>query len=360
MLEVKNFTKYYGDLLAVDDLSFEVDRGDFVTLLGPSGCGKSTTLHTIAGLVDPTEGEIHLRGTDITDTPPNNRNIGMAFQHNALFPHMTATENIKYGLKMHGYDSKAIDERVQELLELVQMPDLGDHRPSELSGGQQQRISLARAIAYEPDLLLLDEPLTGLDRVLREEMRREIMRIQDEVGVTTLYVTHDQEEALSLSDKIVVMDDGTKQQEGTAKELYESPANDFVAEFVGKSTSFTGEVVSQSPLRVKDGSHEITLPGTASVQEGETISIYFRPEDIEILPTARDGENTFVGRAKQVTNLGSYAEIIVELDDGRTILVEVDRFPDVQSDSEVAIHLDPKRAIVPAVSEKKVATYHDS
>ena len=346
MLEIKNLTKYYGDVLAVDDLSFEINRGDFVTLLGPSGCGKSTTLHIIAGLIDPTEGQIHLQGTDITGTPPNKRNIGMAFQHNALFPHMTAIENIEYGLKMHGYDRKSIDERIQELLELVQMPDLGDHKPGELSGGQQQRISLARAIAYEPDLLLLDEPLTGLDRVLREEMRREILRIQNEVEVTTLYVTHDQEEALSLSDKIVVMKDGTKQQEGAAEELYESPVNNFVAEFVGKSTKSTGKVVSQSPPRVQNGSKEIFLDETAPVKDGQTVSLYIRPEDVTIRPSTHTGQNSFVGDVQQVTNLGSYAEVIVELDDGTTVLAEVERFPGINHGDEVAVHFDPKNIII--------------
>lgn len=341
MLEVKNFTKYYGDLLAVDDLSFKIEQGDFVTLLGPSGCGKSTTLHTIAGLTDPSEGTIVLRGEDVTDTPPNERNIGMAFQHNALFPHMTAIENIEYGLKMHGYSERERQERIEELLELIQMPDLGEHKPDELSGGQQQRISLARAIAYEPDLLLLDEPLTGLDRVLREEMRREIVRIQNEVEVTTLYVTHDQEEALSLSDKIVVMNDGIKQQEGSAKELYQSPNNEFVAEFVGKSTKFVGEIVSRSPLRVDDGIREIEARGGDAFDDSSKVSLYIRPEDIEIVSDATNEPNTFVGQTRQVTNLGSYAEVIVELEDGTSVLVETERFPGVETGETVSIRVSP-------------------
>jgi ABC-type Fe3+/spermidine/putrescine transport system ATPase subunit len=346
MLEVKNFTKYYGDLLAVDDLSFRIEQGDFVTLLGPSGCGKSTTLHTIAGLTDPSEGQIILRGDDVTDTPPNERNIGMAFQHNALFPHMTAIENIEYGLKMHGYAEKERQERIDELLELIQMPNLGEHKPDELSGGQQQRISLARAIAYEPDLLLLDEPLTGLDRVLREEMRREIVRIQNEVEVTTLYVTHDQEEALSLSDKIVVLNDGVKQQEGSAEELYQSPTNEFVAEFVGKSTRFDGKVVSRSPLRVDDGIREIEARGGDAFDDGEEVSLYIRPEDIEIVSDATNEPNTFVGQTRQMTNLGSYAEVIVELEDGTSVLVETKRFPGIETGETVSIRVHPDDIIV--------------
>jgi ABC-type Fe3+/spermidine/putrescine transport system ATPase subunit len=346
MLDVINFTKYYGDLLAVDDLSFRIEQGDFVTLLGPSGCGKSTTLHTIAGLTDPSEGQIVLRGDDVTDTPPNERNIGMAFQHNALFPHMTAIENIEYGLKMHGYSQQERQERIEELLELVQMPDLGEHKPDELSGGQQQRISLARAIAYEPDLLLLDEPLTGLDRVLREEMRREIVRIQNEVEVTTLYVTHDQEEALSLSDKIVVMNDGIKQQEGSAEELYQSPDNEFVAEFVGKSTKFTGEIVSRSPLRVDDGVREIEARGGDEFADSGEVSLYIRPEDVEIVSDATNEPNTFVGQTRQVTNLGSYAEVIVELEDGTSVLVETERFPGIEAGETVSIRVSPDDIIV--------------
>ncbi|WP_423751680.1 ABC transporter ATP-binding protein [Salinirarus marinus] len=345
MLEVRNLTKNYGDLVAVDDLSFEVDEGDFVTLLGPSGCGKSTTLHSIAGLVDPTNGQILLHGDDITDTPPNERNIGMAFQHNALFPHMTAVENIEYGLKMHGYSQKDVDDRVDELLELVQMSEHGDHKPGELSGGQQQRISLARAVAYEPDLLLLDEPLTGLDRVLREEMRREIKRIQDEVGVTTLYVTHDQEEALSLSDKIVVLWNGMKQQEGSADELYESPINEFVAEFVGKSSKFTGEVVSVADRVVDTSAGEMYLDGSMSFEEGQEIALYVRPEHVEVSPSSVEGKNVFTGRARQVTNLGSYAEVIVELANGMTVLAETESFPSIQNGDDVYIQFDPEDVI---------------
>jgi ABC-type Fe3+/spermidine/putrescine transport system ATPase subunit len=177
MLEVENLSKHYDEVRAVDELSFAIEQGEFATLLGPSGCGKSTTLHSIAGLIDPTEGTIRLRGSDITSLSPSARDLGLVFQNAALFPHMTAAENIAYGLEMHGWDDEAAEERVEEMLELVQLPEYGDHRPNELSGGQQQRVAFARAIAYEPDILLFDEPLTGLDWVLREEMRREIKRI---------------------------------------------------------------------------------------------------------------------------------------------------------------------------------------
>ncbi|MFC7157825.1 ABC transporter ATP-binding protein [Halomarina halobia] len=345
MLEVKNFTKYYGDLKAVDDLSFELNQGEFVTLLGPSGCGKSTTLHAIAGLVEPSEGSIHLRGKDITNTPPSERNIGMAFQHSALFPHMTAEENIEYGLKMHGYNAADAKQRVQELLGLVQMPDHGDHRPGELSGGQKQRISLARAVAYEPDLLLLDEPLTGLDRVLREEMRREIKRIQEEVNVTTLYVTHDQEEALSLSDRVVVLKDGRKQQVGRPREIYETPVNPFVAEFVGKSTKFEGTVASNSPLVVRNGNREFYLNGNESLADGKQVVLYVRPEDIEIARSATNQKNEFRGHVGEITELGRFAEVLVELPEGTNVLVETERFPPIREGDDVYVSFDPSNVI---------------
>ncbi|MFC7166074.1 ABC transporter ATP-binding protein [Halospeciosus flavus] len=349
MLEVKDFTKYYGDLCAVDSLSFRIEEGEFVTLLGPSGCGKSTTLHAIAGLIEPTDGQIFLRGEDVTDDPPEKRNIGMAFQNTALFPHMTVRENIAYGLKMHGYEKAAVDDRVDESLELVDMPDHGDHRPGELSGGQQQRVSLARALAYEPDILLLDEPLTGLDRVLREEMRGWLNRIQREVGVTSLYVTHDQEDALSMSDKVVVLNDGKAQQIDEPERIYESPANQFVAEFVGKSTRFHGQVTQQGDNRavVHNDSKPITVSGT--YPDRTELSLYVRPEDIDLVaastPNATDAENAFTGTITEIANLGDRAEVHVELADGSVALAHVHRFPDFDVGDEVVVRFDPEQVI---------------
>ncbi|WP_135306153.1 ABC transporter ATP-binding protein [Haloarcula amylovorans] len=346
MLEVKGFTKYYGDLCAVEDLSFRIEEGEFVTLLGPSGCGKSTTLHSIAGLVEPTEGQIHLRGDDVTDLPPEKRNIGMAFQSTALFPHMTVRENIAYGLKMHGYSKADIADRVEESLELVDMPEHGDHRPGELSGGQQQRVSLARALAYEPDILLLDEPLTGLDRVLREEMRGWLHRVQREVGVTTLYVTHDQEDALSMSDKVVVLDDGRAQQMDSPEAIYERPTNPFVAEFVGKSTQFTGEVTHEDGHAViHNDSKAITLPD-ASHSAGESVSVYVRPEDIDVGTEPTGATNEFPGTVIDISNLGNRAEMSIELADGTTALAHTGRFPDIEIGEDVFIRFDAGRVIV--------------
>lgn len=346
MLEVNNFTKYYGDLCAVEDLSFRIEQGEFVTLLGPSGCGKSTTLHAIAGLVEPTDGRISLRGDDVTDLPSEKRNIGMAFQSTALFPHMTVRENIAYGLKMHGYRKNDIEELVEESLELVDMPEHGDHKPDELSGGQQQRVALARALAYEPDILLLDEPLTGLDRVLREEMRGWLNRIQREVGVTTLYVTHDQEDALSMSDKVIVLNDGRNQQIDTPERIYESPANAFVAEFVGKSTQFAGEITHENGRAViYNDSKAVTLANT-DLKAGREVSVYVRPEDIEVSRESADRENEFLGTVTNIATLGNRAEVVVELSDGATALAHTIRFPDMSVGDDVYIQFGSDQVIV--------------
>lgn len=371
-------TKYYGDLQAVDDLSFRIEQGEFVTLLGPSGCGKSTTLHSIAGLIQPTEGEIHLRDKDVTDIPPDKRNIGMVFQNSALFPHMSVGENIAYGLQMHGADESTVQEAIHYYLELVHMDGYEDHKPGELSGGQQRRISLARALAYEPDILLLDEPLTGLDRVLREEMRYEIKRIQREINVTTLFVTHDQEEALSMSDRIITLNDGSKEQEGTPQELYEQPATRFVAEFVGKSTKFTGTIDNDAPSLVHTGDHIIqinpkqqtqTQQATAtngigkddSRHENETasdvsdtgwdstsddVSLYIRPEDIYLVKEDREFDNQFTGTVVQVANVGNHSELEVKLDEETTILAEIERFPPIEEGDNVTIGFNPNTVIV--------------
>lgn len=341
MLEIDGLTKYYGDLLAVDDLSFSVDEGEFVTLLGPSGCGKSTTLHTIAGLIEPSEGTISLRGEDVTALPPDQRNIGMVFQNSALFPHMTVAENIAYGLKMHGLDD--IDRRVSEYLGLVQMSGYEDHLTTELSGGQQRRISIARALAYEPDILLLDEPLTGLDRVLREEIRNEIKKIQREINVTTLFVTHDQEEALSLSNQIIVLNNGQKEQEGSPEALYEQPANSFVAEFIGKSSKFTGRIDERDPSIVQNGSLTFVVDSDPQL-ETDDATLYVRPEDIDIEPNG-SYENTFDGTVSHIADVGSHSEVQLELTDGSTVLVEAERFPDFEVGDTTTIGFRPKDVI---------------
>lgn len=367
MLEVTGLTKYYGDLCAVDDVSFHIDEGDFVTLLGPSGCGKTTLLHMIAGLREPTDGQVRLRGEDVTDRAPEDRNIGMAFQSTALFPHMTVRENIAYGLRMHGYEASERDAQVQEFLELVDLPDHGDHHPNELSGGQQQRVSLARALAYEPDILLLDEPLTGLDRVLREEMREWLMTLQRELGVTSLYVTHDQEDALSMSDKVIVLDEGEKQQAARPETLYEAPANEFVATFVGKSTTFEGTVASGDGHSFVETDSTRVAVDDHDRADGEDVKLFVRPEDIDVQPvqatadggtaaasttgstaatTAATAENAFPGTVEKIANLGNRSEVTVILESGETALADTPRFPNIAVGDEVTVTFDSESVVV--------------
>lgn len=347
MLEVDGLTKRYGDLVAVDDLSFRIEQGEFATVLGPSGCGKSTTLHCIAGLREPTEGTVRLRGNDVVSVPPNKRNIGLVFQHSALFPHMTVEENLRYGLRMQGIDKSVHNDRIKKYLELVEMGEYGSQKPSELSGGQQRRISLARALVYEPDILLLDEPLTGLDRVLRETMRNEIESIQQEVGVTTLHVTHDQEEALSMSDRVVVMNDGHKEQEGPPKALYQRPETEFVASFIGKSTRFDGEVAGTNPAQVDTEVGRIYTADGAKLSSEASISAYVRPEAMSVLTNgSNDEQNTFTGRITHYEYLGNRVELEAKLADGTSITVDADPTLEYDLGDEVIVQFDPEDVIL--------------
>ena len=232
-LELTGVQKQFGDVAAVQDFNLAAERGEFVSFLGPSGCGKTTTLRMIAGFEMPTAGTITVDGADITRKPPNQRNVGMVFQSYALFPNMTVADNIGFGLKVRGKSSADIRKRVDELLGMINLPDRGNRYPYQLSGGQQQRVALARALAIEPQVLLLDEPLSALDAKIRISLRKEIRAIQRQLGITTVYVTHDQEEALSLSDRVVVMSDGRIEQIGTPFEIYNYPSTTFVASFVG-------------------------------------------------------------------------------------------------------------------------------
>ncbi|WP_101067748.1 ABC transporter ATP-binding protein [Roseovarius salinarum] len=238
---LNNIVKRFGDFTAVHRSSLEIAEGAFVTLLGPSGCGKTTNLRMIAGLLDPTEGEILIGGRRVNDVPIHKRNLGLVFQNYALFPHKTVAENVAFGLKYRDVPASEIPGRVQDALDLVQLPDVGERYPKALSGGQQQRIALARAIVIEPDVLLLDEPLSALDANLREDMRVELKRIQERIGVTTIFVTHDQSEALAMSDQIVVMSDGRVEQVGEPEEVYNTPASEFVANFLGASNILDAE-----------------------------------------------------------------------------------------------------------------------
>lgn len=317
---------YNGTLRAVDTVDLSVKDGEFVTLVGPSGCGKSTTLRMIAGFISPSEGAIEMNGQNISELTPDKRDIGMVFQSIALFPHMTVTENIAYGMTVSSEDfsQEEKDERVEEMLELIEMPETADRYPDELSGGQQQRIGLARSLALQPEILLLDEPLSALDEKLREQMQTELTRIQQELGVTTVFVTHNQEEAMTMSDRIVVMNDGDFEQIGTPDEIYNEPESVFVADFMGKSNLFPGEVArneaDQSVVRTALGEY---VTEDTSFREGTPVQLLVRPEGMQLsAPSDSGGENTLTGTVEIVHLLGSVTRYHVQTDDGRELIVE--------------------------------------
>lgn len=326
-LRLSALSKVYNETLrAVDTVDLSVEDGEFVTLVGPSGCGKSTTLRMIAGFISPSEGAIEMNGQNISELTPDKRDIGMVFQSIALFPHMTVTENIAYGMTVSSEDfsQEEKDERVEEMLELIEMPETADRYPDELSGGQQQRIGLARSLALQPEILLLDEPLSALDEKLREQMQTELTRIQQELGVTTVFVTHNQEEAMTMSDRIVVMNDGDFEQIGTPDEIYNEPESVFVADFMGKSNLFPGEVArneaDQSVVRTALGEY---VTEDTSFREGTPVQLLVRPEGMQLsAPSDSGGENTLTGTVEIVHLLGSVTRYHVQTDDGRELVVE--------------------------------------
>src|SRR3954468_7835273 len=277
-LELTGVRKAFGTTVAVQDFNLGAERGEFVSFLGPSGCGKTTTLRMIAGFEKPTSGRISVDGTDITWAPPNQRNVGMVFQSYALFPNMTVAANVGFGLRVRKRAPDQIRKRVGELLELINLPDKGDRYPWQLSGGQQQRVALARALAFEPEVLLLDEPLSALDAKIRVALRLEIRQIQRQLGITTVYVTHDQEEALSLSDRVVVMSEGRMEQVGTPFEIYNFPATPFVASFVGQLNLLPGTVVDQHAGTVTVADQPVHVTRPFDVAAGHSVTVALRPE----------------------------------------------------------------------------------
>ncbi|MXR19662.1 ABC transporter ATP-binding protein [Halobacterium bonnevillei] len=318
--------RYSGSVLAVDDIDLEIESGEFVTLVGPSGCGKTTTLRTIAGFEKPTAGTVHIGGKDVTDAPPYERNTGMVFQDFALFPHLTVHENVAYGMEADGgYTDEEIDARVAEMLELVELPGTGDRKPDQLSGGQQQRIALARALAPKPDALLLDEPLASLDKKLREQMQVELRRIQQEVGITTVFVTHNQEEALTMSDRLAVMNEGKFEQVGPPGDVYNEPETRFVADFIGTANIFDGDVTQTEDgyVSVDCGDVEVESTATRETAVGDDVSVVARPERFNFQSSTDDDrdENVFTGEVTFRRHLGSSVEYRIETAEGREVVV---------------------------------------
>jgi putrescine transport system ATP-binding protein len=292
LLEIAGVSKHFGAITAVDEVSLSLERGEFFALLGPSGCGKTTLLRLIAGFEAADKGRIAIGGVDVTELPPYVRPVNMMFQAYALFPHMDVAANIGFGLRQERMDRRRIAARVQEMLALVQMSDYAHRRPHELSGGQRQRVALARALAKAPKLLLLDEPLAALDRKLRAQTRLELTRIQEEVGITFLVVTHDQEEALSLASRVAVMNRGRLVQIGTPATIYERPSSRFVADFVGEVNLFDGVVTIRSDgqaLAVAGFEQPIPLPPGTTLPQGIAASLAVRPEKLALSPIAPAG-----------------------------------------------------------------------
>ena len=310
-LELSHIQKSFAGSVAVEDFNLSVAQGEFISFLGPSGCGKTTTLRMIAGFELPTSGQITLAGNDLTYLPANKRNVGMVFQSYALFPNMTVAENIGYGLKVAGKSKEELGQRVQEMLKLIHLEEFGARYPARLSGGQQQRVALARALAFHPQVLLLDEPLSALDAKIRVELRQEIRRIQQQLGITTIYVTHDQEEALSLSDRIVVMSQGKIEQVGTPSEIYNFPSTEFVAKFVGQINLLPVQVVDAKNGIVRIGGQTIRA-GQFGHLNGNSTRLAVRPEELN--PGFVDGANNLTGSVEAVTYLGSIIRISVNVE----------------------------------------------
>jgi putative spermidine/putrescine transport system ATP-binding protein len=336
-LTLTDISKTFKDTAAVVDFNLDVTRGEFVSFLGPSGCGKTTTLRMIAGFETPTTGSIVINGEDITYRPPNRRNVGMVFQSYALFPNMTVAGNIGFGLKVTKTPTVEIQKTVAEMLDVIHLPNLGTRYPYQLSGGQQQRVALARALAIHPQVLLLDEPLSALDAKIRVELRSEIRRIQQELGITTIYVTHDQEEALSLSDRIVVMNGGRMEQIGAPFEIYNYPSTSFVASFIGQ--------LNQLPVVVKDASAGAVAFGSQIILTGQRIEaangtaarLAIRPEEIKIEAAGATAAaeaipgNRLSARVDNVTFLGATVRVRAAVDGlSEGPLLAVDLFNDRQ------------------------------
>ena len=327
-LRLVGVRKLFGGVAAVDGIALHVAPGEFVTLLGPSGCGKTTTLNMIAGFEQPDGGSILLAGRAVDRLPPFRRDIGLVFQDYALFPHMTVAQNVGFGLRMRRVGTAEAARRVEAALELVHLPHLGARRPLELSGGQRQRVALARALVIRPTVLLLDEPLSNLDLKLREEMRLEIVGLQRRLGITTVLVTHDQSEALAVSDRVAVMNRGRIEQVGSPEEVYERPATRFVAAFLGITNFIAGRAPAAAAAgdicRVETSSGAVSALAAGDVAAGQAVAVAIRPERLHLL---HDGEATdglrVLGRVRQHVYLGNKTEVHVVLSGGESCMVEI-------------------------------------
>ncbi|CVI63600.1 ABC transporter ATP-binding protein (plasmid) [Agrobacterium leguminum] len=351
-VDFSQVSKYYGGLPAVQDATLRIREGEFFSLLGPSGSGKTTLLRMVAGFVHPDEGAIKIGDRVVNDLPPHKRNIGMVFQHYALFPHRTVAENVAFGLQMRKASPDDIRNRVAEALQLVQLEARGSSYPRELSGGQQQRVAIARSIAMRPSLLLLDEPLSALDRKLRTDMQVELRALQQKLGITALYVTHDQEEALSMSDRIAVMNGGKIVQQGTARELYDQPRTAFVANFLGSANVIDITVhKSGTECTGSVNGHSIPLFAPPEARDGQAAKLALRPERLRILSSeASHSGAQLKGVVTAVSYMGSDIRVLVAVDDRLLINARIDAQTQKGADffregDPIFVVWDPREAI---------------
>jgi spermidine/putrescine ABC transporter ATP-binding subunit len=327
MIEFREVSKRYGTLVANDRLSLTIRRGELMTLLGPSGCGKTTALRCLTGYNQPDEGRIFLDGKDVTDVPTHQRELGMVFQNFALFPHMTVQDNVGFPLMIRSLPKEERGKLVAEALHLVRLEGYAGHYPRQLSGGQQQRVGLARALVYRPKVLLLDEPLSNLDAKLREEMRFEIKEVVTRLGITAMYVTHDQAEALALSDRVAIMNRGRLEQLGTPEEIYEQPRSRFVAEFIGLSNFLEGRVqsIQGENMLVGVGSVTVTTPALQAASPGQKVLLFARPNEIELLrPEEAPGANVFGAQVEKATYLGDTMDYRLIFGQGLELRIQTD------------------------------------
>ena len=352
-ITLTSVTKQFGDTVAVDDVSLQIEGGEFFSLLGPSGCGKTTTLRIIGGFEYPTAGAVYINDALMVETPPYRRPVNTVFQNYALFPHKTVAQNIAFGLQMKKASKSEISDAVERSLDLIQLPGYGSRKPTELSGGERQRVALARALINEPTILLLDEPLSALDLKLRKQMQSELKALQRKVGITFVYVTHDQGEALALSDRIAVMNDGKILQVGTPSEIYDSPQTRFVADFIGTSNFLDGTRISGNEVALAtDPPFKVTCGSTKDVPLNAPVTIAIRPErfDLRTMPTA-DASNCLRGVIEDESYLGTTLQYTVQTDYPTPLIAhqqnmgarETHRF---QRGDTVYLHWSPENAIV--------------
>jgi spermidine/putrescine ABC transporter ATP-binding subunit len=344
MIELRNVTKRYGELVANDEVTLQIRRGELMTLLGPSGCGKTTALRCITGHNIPDEGEVWIDGNNVTNVPTHKRELGMVFQNFALFPHMTVFQNVEFPLMIRRMDKAERRTRVMDALGLIRMEAYEQHYPRQVSGGQQQRVGLARALVYRPKVLLLDEPLSNLDAKLREQMRFEIRELIDRLGITAVYVTHDQAEALALSDRVAVMNAGQIEQVGSPDEIYDYPQSRFVADFIGLSDFIEGTVgemdAEAETAVIESNGLEIVVPRTAEMSPGQRVLLFIRPNNVELLPTSHEGgTNTFPGVVEKTTYLGDRNDYRVDAGEGLELRVQTDGKLRFDRGEQVWVHL---------------------